>query len=158
MQLLELLRVDRRRRAGHQVDGGGGLRERDHLADRRLARQERHHAVEAERDAAVRRRAVFERFEEEAEPGAASSSLMFSSRKIWRCMFVVVDSDAAAANLAAVQHEVVGLRAHLARRRSRASAMSSSIGLVNGWCIGAHRLSSASHSSSGKSTTQRNSN
>ena len=70
----------------------------------------------------------------------------------------VVDSDAAAADLAAVQHEVVGLRAHLARRRLRACAMSSSIGLVNGWCIGDHRLSSASHSSSGKSTTQRNSN
>ena len=67
----QLLRVDRRRRVGHQVHGGRRLRERDHLADRALARQDRDDAVEAERDAAVRRRAVLERLEEEAEPQLA---------------------------------------------------------------------------------------
>ena len=67
VQLAQLLLVDRRRRAGHDVDGRGRLRERDHLADRRLAAEQRDQAIEAERDAAVRRRPVLERVEEEAE-------------------------------------------------------------------------------------------
>ena len=51
----------------HQVDRRRGLREGDDLADRALVREDGGDAVEAERDAAVRRGAVFERLEEEAE-------------------------------------------------------------------------------------------
>ena len=39
----------------------------NHVADGSLARQDHHQPVEAERDAAVRRSAVLERFEQEAE-------------------------------------------------------------------------------------------
>ena len=88
----------------------------------------------------------------------ASSSLMPSGWKIRACSAGVVDSDAAAADLAAVQHEVVGLRAHGARDRSRACPTSSSSGDVNGWCIEYQRPSSSCYSSSGKSMTHRNSN
>src|SRR6185295_2681851 len=68
MELTQLLRVDRRRRSGHQIERVRRLRERDDLPDGRLAGQDRHQAVEAERDAAMRRRPVLERVEEEAEP------------------------------------------------------------------------------------------
>ena len=43
------------------------LREGDHLADVLLAGEDRDQAVETEREPAVRRRAVLERVEEEAE-------------------------------------------------------------------------------------------
>ena len=88
----------------------------------------------------------------------ASSSVMPSSLKIRALQRRVVDTDAAAADLAAVQHEVVGLARAPRPDRSRAGPTSSSSGEVNGWCIESQRCSSSFHSNSGKSTTQRNSN
>ena len=57
----------RRRRAGQRIGAARDLRERDHLADVRLAREQRDEAVDAHREPAVRRRAHRERLEEEAE-------------------------------------------------------------------------------------------
>ena len=57
--------------AGAPVIGSAaarGLRERDDLADRLAGADQRHDAVDAHRDAAVRRRAVLQRVEQEAEP------------------------------------------------------------------------------------------
>ena len=62
----------------------------------------------------------------------ASSSDMPSSLKISRCSALVVDPDAAAADLAAVEHHVVGARADAARDRTRAAPASLSSGAVNG--------------------------
>src|SRR4051794_34742403 len=66
-ELKELALVERRRCARQQLGAAGGLREGDHLADRVGARQQRDDPVEPEGDAAVRRRAVLERLEQEAE-------------------------------------------------------------------------------------------
>src|SRR3712207_1899651 len=66
-ELAQLAVVDRRRRAGHRVRPAGRLRERDGVADRLAAEQDRDDAVDAERDAAVRRRAEAQRVEQEAE-------------------------------------------------------------------------------------------
>ena len=68
-----------------------------------------------ERDAAVRRRAVLERLEEEAEPRLRLLVADAQPPEHPRLQRRVVDSDAAAADLAAVQHQVVGLRADRAR-------------------------------------------
>ena len=65
--LAQLRLVDRRRRAGQRVGAGGGLREGDHVADRVGAGEALDDAVEAVGDAAVRRRAVAQRLEQEAE-------------------------------------------------------------------------------------------
>ena len=63
-----------------------GLREGDHVADRLGAGHQRDEAVEAERDAAVRRRAVLQRVEQEAELRALSSSApIFSARNTLLC-------------------------------------------------------------------------
>ena len=59
--------VDRGRGAGQQVEAGGGLREGDHVADRLGAGEALDDAVDAVGDAAVRRRAVAQRLEQEAE-------------------------------------------------------------------------------------------
>ena len=71
-------------------------------------------AVQAERDAAVRRRAVLERVEEEAEPQLRVLVADAEQRKIALLKRRVVDTDAAAADLDAVEHDVVRLREHLA--------------------------------------------
>jgi len=54
-------------RVGHQVDGFGRLWEGHHFAHVGRAGQQHHNAVEAERNASVRRRAVFERIEEKSK-------------------------------------------------------------------------------------------
>ena len=64
---IELVGIYVRRRFGHQVLRLRGLREGDDFADRLLAREQRHNAVESQRDAAVRRRSIRQRVEEETE-------------------------------------------------------------------------------------------
>ncbi len=67
-QLAQLHVVDRRRRTGQRVAATGRLRERDHLTDVVAPGQQRHDPIDAERDPAVRRRAVTQRVEQEPEP------------------------------------------------------------------------------------------
>jgi hypothetical protein len=69
VQLAQLLLVHRRRRLGQQALGALGLGEGDHVADRLGAGHQRDDAVQAEGQAAVRRRAVLQRVEQEAELG-----------------------------------------------------------------------------------------
>ena len=66
-QLLELLGRDRPGRARHRVAARRRLGERDDVADGVGAGEQHDDAVEAEADAAVRRRPVLERLEEPAE-------------------------------------------------------------------------------------------
>src|SRR6266700_5464636 len=102
VKLPQLFWIDRRRRGRHQVGRRGRLRERNDLANRALVRQDGGDAIEAERDAAVRRRAVFERLEEEpeAEPGLLLADVQ--QREDAALHPRVVDADAAAADFAAV--------------------------------------------------------
>src|SRR5215218_5518054 len=66
-ELGQLGAVDGRGRAGQRVRSAGRLREGDHVADRVAPRQDRDDPVEPEREPAVRRRAIAERVEQEAE-------------------------------------------------------------------------------------------
>ena len=87
-----------------------------------FAAHERDDAIEAEGDAAVRRRAVLERVEEEAEP--RPRVLVRDAEQAEHVPLHVgpVNPDAAAGDLGAVQRQVVGARARAAGRRSRAAA------------------------------------
>ena len=77
-------------------------------------------AVDAEREAGVRGRAEAERVEQEAEALLARvSASMPSSVKIALLDVGAVDPDAARAELPAVEHEVVRLRAHVEQRLAR---------------------------------------
>src|SRR5690349_17036145 len=69
-ELAKLAVGDRRWGVAHQVGAARGLGERDHIANRRLAGQEHHQAVQAEGDAAVGRGAVLQRVEQETEAAA----------------------------------------------------------------------------------------
>ena len=105
--------------AGAPVSGSppdGGLRERDDVADRVAAREDRHDPVDAHRDAAVRRRArACSASSRKPKRRSASSSPMPSTREDLLLDGLLVDADRAAADLDAVEDEVVAARAERAR-------------------------------------------
>src|SRR6185436_17620899 len=73
--------------------------------------------VEPERDPAVWRRPEFQRVDEEAEPRLRLLVRHAEHLEHQPLDALVVDTNAAAADLAAVEHEIVGARAHRARVR-----------------------------------------
>ena len=125
MQVPQLFRIDAGRRVRHHVHGGGGLGKRDDFADRALVRQQRRNAVEPERDPAVRRGAELEGVKKEAK---AKLRLVFGDAEELEneaLQRLIVNSDAAAADFAAVQDQVVGpgARAHMDDCRAIAKAL-----------------------------------
>ena len=113
--LLALLRGDRRGRVGQRVDAAAGLRERDDLADRVLAGQQRGDAIPAERDTAVRRRAEGEGVQQESELLLGLVVIDAHHREHPLLDVATVDTDRAAADLVAVAHDVVGVGQRAAR-------------------------------------------
>ena len=99
-----------RRRAGQRIGAAGRLRERDHVADLLAPGEQRDDPVDAHRDPAVRRRAVAQRVEQEAEPRLGL--LRADPEQLEHALLDLepVDTDRAAADLGAVEHEVVGAR------------------------------------------------
>src|SRR5262249_47821344 len=102
MQLPQLPRIDGRRRAGHEVDGLCRFGKRDDVADRALRCKDGDNAIEAERDAAVRRRAVLEGIQEESEPQLRVIVRDLEQLEDEPLELLIMDTDAAAGDLAAV--------------------------------------------------------
>src|SRR5215470_13925002 len=94
-QLAELARIDRRRRFGEHADRFLAFGKRDHVAQRRRAAEEHRQAIDAEGDAAVRRRAEAERFEEEAELRLGLFPADAQQRENSLLQLEVMDTDAA---------------------------------------------------------------
>src|SRR5581483_977075 len=115
-ELIELGRINLRGRVGHEVLGGGGFGKGDDFAQGFFAAEKHGDAVDAERDAAVRRRAVGERIEKETE--AAAKLLFGQAERLKKPLLniLAVNPDAAGAEFIAVEHEVVALRANFPRR------------------------------------------
>src|SRR6516225_9046613 len=67
-QFLQLLPIHCRRRTSHQIAGLLVFRKRDHVADIGGAGQHHGPAIDAESNAAVRRRPVAQRIEQESKP------------------------------------------------------------------------------------------
>ena len=114
-ELLEDLGRHRGRRAGQRIAPARDLREGDHLAEVRLAGHACDEAVDAHREAAVRRRAHLQRLEQEAE-----LRLLLVRRDPHRpedrlLELGVVDPDRAGAELPAVPDQVVVLAERGAR-------------------------------------------
>ena len=110
-ELAELAGVDRGRRVGHRLLGLLVLGERDHVADVVGAEPLHHHAVDAAGPAAVRRHAVLEGLEQEAELALRLLGVDAEGGEHALLDGRVGDADAAAADLAPVDDEVVGARA-----------------------------------------------
>ena len=108
MEFAELLVADGGGRVDHEVDGLGGLGEGDDFAEAGGAGEDHDDAVEAEGDAAVWRRAVLERVEEEAEARLGFFVGHAEGAEDFRLHVLAVDTDGAGAELGAVEDDVVG--------------------------------------------------
>ncbi len=115
MQFAQLLLVDRARRLREQILRTLRLREGDHVADRVGAGHHRDNAVQAERDAAVRGRAILQGVQQEAELGARFFITDLQGAEHLALHFFAVDPHRAATDFPAVEHHVVGLGDALAR-------------------------------------------
>ncbi len=118
-------------RLAHHIDRTGGFGESNDFPDARLACHQRVNAIVPERDTTVRRRAIFQGFEEESESFARlffgeAQHLEYPALNV-----LAMNTDRAAANLGTVQHQIVRPRSNgagvgfqlvqvlLARRRER---------------------------------------
>jgi len=104
-----LLRSDRGRRRGQRVVAGSGLWEGDHVPDRVGAREQGADAVPPERDAAVRRGAVREGVQQEAELLLGLRFGQPHHREDPLLDVLAMDTDGPATDLVAVADDVVGV-------------------------------------------------
>jgi hypothetical protein len=88
-QFTQLLGIDRRGSVGHQALGGLGLREGNHITDAGGAGHEHDQTIQTKSKAAVRRRAVLESIQQEAEFSLASSSEMPSALNTAFCISIL---------------------------------------------------------------------
>ena len=102
--------VDGAGRVRHRIGSRLGLGEGDHLADVLLPDEQRRESVDSEGEATVRRCAEPEGIEQEAELGPLLLCADAEDLEDPRLDLGPVDTDAARAELPAVEHQVVGLR------------------------------------------------
>ena len=137
VQRREVSGGDAGRRPLEQRARVGGLREGDHVAQRGCTGQQHRDAIEAEREAAVRRRSGCQRVEQEAEATALLVGGNAEEAEDRRLQRRVRDPDRAAAEFVAVVHRVV-VQGAAARGSLSTKARSSGWGDVNGWCVKTH--------------------
>ena len=109
LQFVELFRVEHARGVEHHVAAAVVLREGDTVADGVEFCEDAHEAVETESKSCVRRCAIFECVDEEAELGHSALRCETEYLEHLLLQFAVVDTQTASADLDAVAHEVVGL-------------------------------------------------
>src|SRR5437763_3325071 len=126
-QLLQLGIAHRGRRIHHQINGTSGLWEGNYFAQAVGAGEDHHNAIEPKRNAAVRWRAVFERFQKESEAGAGFFVAHAERLKDFALNILAMNTDRARPKLGSIQHNVVRQRANFAQRR---------LGVVHGINIG----------------------
>src|ERR1700676_4032510 len=111
-QQVQLVGIHIRRRFSHQILGLRGFWEGDHFANRLLAREQRDDAVNAQRDAAVRRRSVGQGVQKKSESVAQLFLAEAQRPKDSLLDVLLMNSNAAGAQFRAIEDEVVALRAH----------------------------------------------
>src|SRR5579863_1278614 len=116
-QFIQLIRLDLAWRFRHHVNRGGCLRERNHVANRLLAGEQHHHAVDTKRDPAMRWRPIRQRVEKKTESPARLFVRQAEGLKHPRLHVLPMNSDAARTQLHAVQHDIVALRPAIPGRR-----------------------------------------
>ena len=109
LQHFQLLGIDKIRRARHQIGCVAHFREGNHVAQGIRTKQLHHKPVKPESESPVRRRAVLEGINHEAEAGAGGF-LGEAQGAEHQCLHVrAVDTNRAGTQLNAVQHHVIRL-------------------------------------------------
>ena len=114
MGIAQLTLVHRPRRLSHQAGAFHRLGEGDDIADAAASAEHSHHAVKAQSDAAMRRRAILEGFQHIAEAGLNHIRREFEN--VFKNSLLhsgLMDTDGTAAQLDTVDHDIVMLTAHL---------------------------------------------
>jgi len=111
-QLLQLLQLNPVRRVNHHIPSLIVFRECDEVADRVCAVHHGIEAVEAEGNAAMWGRAIFERAEQEAKLGLRFFGREPKQFEIAGLQVAVVDTDRAAAYFYSVDYKVISIGAH----------------------------------------------
>src|SRR6202034_2900434 len=111
--------ADRRWRIHHQIHGAGGFGEGNYFAQAFGSGEDHDDAVETKGDATVRGRAGLEGFEKKSEAGAGFFFGHAEGAEDSALHILAVNADGARAQFGAVQHDVIGQRAHGAQRRLR---------------------------------------
>src|SRR3954447_14142141 len=106
LRFLALLRRDRGRRTRQRVDTTARLRECDDITNGIHARQQRVDPIPTERDAAVRRCAKHEGFQQESELLLGFGLVQTHHREHLLLKIAAVDTNRATADLVAVAHHV----------------------------------------------------
>ena len=116
MKLLQVLTRHGGRRALEQRARRRGLRKCNHVAQRRGAGELHRDPIEAERNAAVRRRPGAQSLQQKAEAGARRRFIDAKQREDARLQRWITDTNTAPPEFGAVQHDVVRARAYRLRR------------------------------------------
>src|SRR6185369_2255513 len=116
-ELLELGVGYGRWSVGHEVSGGGGLREGNHFAEAGRTGQQHDDTVESEGYAAVRWRAVAKRFEEESEATLLLFVIHAEGFENLGLDGLLMDSDGARPELHSIEDDVVSPRTHFTQCR-----------------------------------------
>src|SRR5260370_510927 len=116
-ELVELVFVNIGWGLGHQILGGGGFRKGDDFADGPFAGEEHDYAVDTEGDAAVRRSAIGQGIEEEAE--TVPELLLGKTERSEKALLYIlaVDTTPDRAELVFIKHDVIAFGANLAAPR-----------------------------------------
>ena len=115
MQFTQLLLVYHVGGFAHHVVGVLGLGERNYVADGGTFCHQHDHAVQAEGQSSVGRRAVFKGLHHEAELFLSFFVRKANGFKNGVLHVAAVDTDGAASQFHAVQHHVIGFSVYLAR-------------------------------------------
>ena len=116
-QFLQLRLAHRRRRIHHQIHCARGLGKWNHFAQAVCAGQNHHDAIQSERNSAVRRRAILQRFQKEPEARARLFLRHPESAEYLALNVLAMNTDRARAQLGAIQHHVISQRTNFAQRR-----------------------------------------
>ena len=118
-QLPQLPLAHRRRRIHHQIHRPRRLGERNHFPQTLRSGQNHHNAVEAQRDASMRRRAILQRFQKKSKTRPRFFFGHAQRAEDSALHILAVNTNRSRPQLRAIQHHVIGQRPHRAQRRQR---------------------------------------
>src|ERR1700683_2141529 len=100
------------RRFHHQILSGGSLGEGNYFAQAVRSRENHHNAIKSKRDAAVRRRSIFERLEKKAEAQTRFFVCHPESVKDFALHILPMNTDRSRSKLCPIQDDIIGKRAN----------------------------------------------
>src|SRR5579864_7875742 len=107
-QLPQLALAHRRWRIAHKIDRAGRLGERNYFAQALCSGENHDNAIQSQRDASMRRRAVLQCFQEKTEAGLGFFIAHAERLENFSLNVLTVNTNRSRAQLGTIEHDVVG--------------------------------------------------